>query len=124
MPTNICCVCSHLFQADKLSLGNSVGRLEVELTTAQTAAADAQQQLSAARQLLLSRASQLGSAEGLQGQLEEAAAQLGAYKAKLEAAEQEVSQGRFCGVAACDTWCTQAQLPLGCAEWAASRSCC
>jgi hypothetical protein len=78
-------------QADKSSLGNAVGRLEAELATAERAAADAQQQLSAARQLLLARASQLGSAEGLQGQLEEAAAQLGSYKAKLEAAEQEVS---------------------------------
>lgn len=84
------CLCC-LLQADKLSLGNSVGRLEAELSTAQGAAADAAQQLSAARQLLLARASQLGSAEGLQGQLEEAAAQLGSYKAKLEAAEQEVS---------------------------------
>jgi peptidoglycan hydrolase CwlO-like protein len=81
---------SVLSQADKSCLGNAVGRLEAELATAQRAAEDAQQQLSAARQLLLARASQLGSAEGLQGQLEEAAAQLGSYKAKLEAAEQEV----------------------------------
>lgn len=67
-----------------------MAHLQDELAAAHSSAANTEQQLAAARQLLLARSAQVGAAAGLEGQLEEAAAQLGSYKAKLEVAEQEV----------------------------------
>lgn len=80
-----------LLQADNAALKSRISSLQHDLEAAQAAASKAESQLNHTRNLLVQRSAEVGSAQGLSAQLEEAQAQLGTYKAKLVAAEDEVS---------------------------------
>lgn len=80
----------YVLQADNAALQSRISSLQDNLEAAQAAAATAEAQLSRSQALLVQRSAEVGSAQGITAQLEEAQAQLGVYKLKLTAAELEV----------------------------------
>lgn len=73
-------------------MNRDLEHLQLDLATAQAAAANTDAQLERSKQLLLSRSGQAGAAEGLAAQLDEAMAQRDQFKAAAEAAQAQVTR--------------------------------